>query len=259
MSRWRRRCAVAARAAAAILVIAATSGVLPRLLLVQAAIAALLTMILAPVCLLDRDPARRPAIRVPAFIAVFLLSAGDIAIQAAPVAEAVAQGGAVAALVMSALVVGAVAFWSVVIPPARIGGLAAGGYVVAGSLPISMPAMFLILAQRDLYPGLHPAGATLLDGRTDQLLAGFVLFATVKVTVFVAFTILFVAASREPQAGDDDHGGHREAGPGPGLPGWAKGLGPASPAVEEPAASLPERVPAPAREPVRAGGSLRRG
>jgi len=67
-----------------------------------------------------------------------------------------------------------------------------------------------------------------------------VLFASVKVTLFVAFTFLFLsAASEQAEGGGDEGGGERETRHPPTLPGWVKALLEGEATVEEPAVSLP--------------------
>ncbi|HEV3234006.1 MAG TPA: hypothetical protein VG329_05620, partial [Candidatus Dormibacteraeota bacterium] len=53
VSRTRRRVAMAARVAAAVVIIVATSGRLPHLVVVQSVISVVLSMVIAPLWLLD--------------------------------------------------------------------------------------------------------------------------------------------------------------------------------------------------------------
>jgi hypothetical protein len=235
----------AARVAAVGIIAVAAVGALPRLLLTQALLSATLTMVLAPLCLLDVGPASRWR-RLGPFPACILISAGTVAVQLPWSVGVLGHGGVVAALALVALLFGAIAFWSLVIPPGRLSGLAAAGYVIVGGSLISMPALLLIMAPRDLYPAYHATGSHLLDGHTDQMLSGFVLFGAVKVVIFIAFSAIFFAASREVAADSDDDGGSRHRRVPPGLPSWALDLGPGSPSVEEPAAER-EREAVPGR------------
>ena len=239
--RTRHTLALGGRLLAAAVIIAGTSGRLPHLVLTQAVLSSLLTMIAAPFALLDRNagPGRRRW-SVPAFPAVALMCVGTIFLQAPPVVAVIGEGGLLTALALTGLLLMAMGFWSVVLPPARMRGLAGAAYVIAGSLPISMPAMFLLTVPRDIYSGFHAAAASPLPGMEDQIYAGFVLFAAVKVTLFVAFTFLFLSAAAEkvedgPEGGDGD----RQATRPPTLPGWVKALLEGEATVEEPAAPLP--------------------
>lgn len=217
-------------------ILAAVSGKLPHLVLTQAIVISLLTMVAAPLSLLDRasgTPRRRWSI--PAFPAVALMSVGTVASQLPPVVGVIGEGGPVTALALGALLLMALGFWSVVMPPARLTGLYAAGYVVAGSLPISMPAMFLIMLPRDIYTAFHAAAASPLAPMDDQTFAGFVLFVFVKITLFVAFSCLFLSAIAERVEDDRDGDGDRERSQPPSLPGWVRQLFGDQPTVEEPA------------------------
>ncbi|GAC1329985.1 MAG: hypothetical protein NVSMB17_06830 [Candidatus Dormibacteria bacterium] len=235
--RTRRGVALGGRLLAGVLILAAATGRLPHLVLTQAILTALLTMVAAPLALLDRNtgPSRRRW-SIPAFPAVALMSVGTVFFQAPPVVAVIGEGGLLSAAAMGALLLMAMGFWSVVMPPARLRGLAGAAYVIAGSLPISMPAMFLLTLPRDIYGAFHAAAASPLPGLEDQIYSGFVLFVSVKVTLFVAFTFLFLsAASEKAEGGGDDHGGDREARRPPTLPGWVKALLEGEPTVDEPA------------------------
>jgi cytochrome c oxidase assembly factor CtaG len=239
---WRRRVTVSARVSGLVVIIAATTGKLPHLVATQAAISAFLTMVVAPLWLLDRtEKARAPGARwsLPAFPAITLIAAGTIAVQLPAAVSILSEGGPVTALALSGLLLGAVAFWSVVMPPARLRGLAACGYVVIGGVPISLPAMFLIFSQRDLYAGFHATTAPAIGAINDQLIAGFILFAAVKLAIWVVGSCVFFAAAGEAASADDDDGGRPVPVP-PKLPGWVMGLAGDAPTVEEP-------KPAPAR------------
>ncbi len=248
LSRTRRRVAMAARVAAAVVILVATSGMLPHLVVVQSVISVLLSMVIAPLWLLDPGDGRWVARvrRVTPVVGVLLISFGTIAVQAPVVVGYIADGGPLTALALVALLAGSIAFWTMIMPPhPPIAGLGAAGYVIVGGLPISMPAMLLILMTRDAYPGFHAASrSSLLDGRTDQMLSGLILFTVVKVAIFAVATLFFVQASREaPDDEDDgDDGGGRRA--LPVVPGWLNELS-REPLPDEPG---PARVPA---EPVR--------
>jgi hypothetical protein len=247
---WRRRVSLVARIAGVAVIIAATTGRLPHLVLTQAAISAFLTMAVAPLWLLDRGeqgPAHRPRWSIPAFPAVTLIAAGTIAVQLPAAVNILSEGGAVAAVALSALLLGAIAFWSVVVPPARIRGLGACGYVVIGGVPISMPAMFLILSQRDLYAGFHASHAPAIGAINDQLFAGFILFAAVKIAIWAVASCVFFAAAGEASPAYDDDGG-RPVPAGPNLPGWVLGLAADSPTTDE-----PRPIPAPVSEREKVG------
>jgi cytochrome c oxidase assembly factor CtaG len=233
---WRGGVTLSARLAGVAVIIAASSGRLPHLVVTQAAISAFLTMAVAPLWLLDRSDkgtARRPRWSIPAFPAVTLIAAGTIAVQLPAAVSILSEGGPVTALALSALLVGAIAFWSVVLPPARVRGIAACGYVVIGGVPISMPAMFLILSQRDIYATFHASTAPAIGAYNDQLFAGFILFAAVKMAIWVVGSCVFFAAAREAGPPDDDDGG-RPVPVGPKVPGWVLGLAENAPTVEEP-------------------------
>lgn len=221
----------------ATLILAAASGRLPHLVLTQAVVSSLLTMVAAPLSLLDRTTgASRRRWSITAFPAVALMSAGTVASQAPPVVAAIGEGGLLTVAALGVLLLMAIGFWSVIIPPARLQGLHAVGYMLLGSLPISMPAMFLIMLPRDIYTAFHAAAPGPLSAMDDQTFAGFVLFAFVKVTLFVAFTILFLSALAqrvEGEDGDDRAGAGKEP---PNLPGWVKALLSGEPTVDEPAA-----------------------
>src|ERR1700730_9684662 len=157
---WRRLVAMVARVAGVAVILAATTGKLPHLVAVHAAITALLSMVAAPLWLLDRtgrDADPRPRWGIPAFPAVTLMALGTHAVQLPAAASLLSDGGLLTALVLAVLLAGSLAFWSVVVPPARVKGLAACGYVVIGGVPISLPSMFLILSPRDIYSALHAA------------------------------------------------------------------------------------------------------
>lgn len=239
--RSRDTLALVGRLLAAAVIIAGTSGRLPHLVLTQAVLSALLTMIAAPFMLLDQTAGRaRRRWSIPAFPAVALMCVGTIFLQAPPVVTVIGEGGLLSAVALTALLLMAMGFWSVVLPPARLRGLAGAAYVIAGSLPISMPAMFLLTVPRDIYGGFHAAAASPLPGLEDQIYAGFVLFAAVKITLFVAFTFLFLSAAAEkvedgPPGGEGDRGTTRP----PTLPGWVKALLEGEATVEEPAAPVP--------------------
>jgi hypothetical protein len=256
MSR-RRGVALAARVAGSAVILAAASGRLPHLVVTQAAVSALLTLVVAPLWLLDRsEPAAAPKhagispLTVSPFLAVFLMAAGTISVQLPPVVAVLSEGGLITALALSLLLLGAIAFWSVLIAPARVTGIAACGYVVIGGLPISMPAMFLILSPRDIYTGLHAAAPPIIGPMNDQLFAGFILFAAVKIAIWTVATIVFFAAARESAGPDDDDGGLVvPAGPTipalPAVPDWVLGLATDAPTADEPVAAPPvekERV-----------------
>jgi cytochrome c oxidase assembly factor CtaG len=233
-ARWRRAAAVTARTAAVVMMLAGASGLLPRLILSQAVLIASLTMVAAPLSLLDR-PATRWLQRLGPLPSCLVVGTSAIVIQLPAPASVVGGGGPFALAAYAVLFASAVAFWAVVVPqPARLNGLYAAGYVIAGSVPLSMPALLLMMVPTDLYAGYHAQSPPLIAAMTDQLLAGFVLFATVKVSVFTAFTAIFRAAAREvPADGAGPGGGEHPPGP-PELPDWARGLGPASLSVEEP-------------------------
>ena len=233
---WRRGASLFARLAGLAVIIAATTGRLPHLVMTQAAISAFLTMAVAPLWLLDRSarqPVRRPRGSIPAFPAITLIAAGTIAVQLPAAVSILSEGGPVTALALSALLLGAIAFWSVVMPPARIRGIAACAYVVIGGVPVSMPAMFLILSQRDLYAGFHAAHAPAIGAMNDQQFAGFILFAAVKIAIWVVASCVFFAAAGDAAATDDEDGGRPVPVP-PKLPGWVLGLAEDAPTIEEP-------------------------
>jgi cytochrome c oxidase assembly factor CtaG len=258
MSR-RRALALAARVAGAAIILAATTGKLPHLVVTQAAISTLLTLVVAPLWLLDRsEPAHEgktkvSPLTVSPFLAVFLMAAGTVGIQLPPVVAAVSDGGLITALALIALLLGAIAFWSVLIAPARVSGIAACGYIVIGGLPISMPAMLLILSPRDLYAGFHAATPPVIGAMNDQLFSGFILFAAVKITIWTVASIAFFAAARESAAPDDDDGGLTipkvpVVPARPALPQWVMGLASDAPTSDEPVpARLVEKETAGAR------------
>ena len=238
--RARRSLALAGRLLAAAAIIAGASGRLPHLVLTQAILSSLLTMVAAPFALLDRDADAPRRWSIPAFPAVALMCVGTVFLQAPPVVSVIGEGGLLSAVALTALLVMAMGFWSVVLPPARLRGLAGAGYVIAGSLPISMPAMFLLTMPRDIYAAFHAAAASPLPGMDDQIYSGFVLFASVKITLFVAFTFLFLsAASEKVDEGPDNGGGGREFSKPPTLPGWVKALLQGEPTVDEPGVAEP--------------------
>jgi len=231
----RRRLAWGGRILAAVIVVAAASGRLPHLVLTQAVIDSLLTMVAAPLCLLDGGAGEsRRRWSVPAFPAVALMSVGTVAYQLPPVVVVIGEGGALTAAAMVLLLLMALGFWSVVMPPARLKGLVAAAYVVIGSLPISMPAMFLIMLPRDIYGAFHATAAGPLGPMDDQTLSGFVLFAFVKITLFVAFSVLFLSAFPQQVEDAGDSGGDRELQGPPALPGWVRAVLSDEPTVEEP-------------------------
>ncbi|MGI8607601.1 MAG: hypothetical protein ACR2MY_00015 [Candidatus Dormibacteria bacterium] len=236
-TRLRQSLAWAGRILAATVILAAASGRLPHLVVTQAVVSSLLTMVAAPLSLLDRRSGEgRRRWSIPAFPAVALMSIGTLASQAPPVVATIGEGGPVTVLALSALVLMAVGFWSVIIPPARLRGLHAVGYLLLGSLPISMPAMFLIMLPRDIYTAFHAAASSPLTAMDDQTFAGFVLFAFVKVTLFVAFTFLFLAAVSQRVEGEDGDDGRGPGNEPPTIPGWVRALLQGEPTVEEPAA-----------------------
>jgi hypothetical protein len=221
---------------AAAVIVVAVSGKLPHLVLTQAIVSSVLTMVAAPLCLVDRaSGAARRRWSIPAFPAVALMSMGTVASQLPPVVGFIGEGGPVTALALLAMLVMALGFWSVVMPPARLSGMIAAGYVVAGSLPISMPAMFLIMLPRDIYTAFHAAAPGPLAPMDDQTFSGFVLFAFVKITLFVAFSCLFLSASSERVEDDRGGEGERDGRQPPALPGWVRELLRGQPTVEEPA------------------------
>jgi hypothetical protein len=234
MSR-RRGLALAARVAGPAVILAAASGKLPHLVATQAAISTLLTLVVAPLWLLDRSEraAAESPFTISPFLAIFLMAAGTISVQLPAVVAVLSDGGLITALALSALLLGAIAFWSVLIAPARVSGIAACGYVVIGGLPISMPAMFMILSSRDLYAGFHAAAPPLIGAMDDQLYAGFLLFASVKIAIWAVASIVFFAAARESAAPDDDDGG-LPVPAGPTVPGWVLGLASGAPTADEP-------------------------
>jgi hypothetical protein len=237
---WRRRVALMARIAGVAVILAATTGKLPHLVVLHAAITAFLSMVAAPLWLLDRtgrNADARPRWGIPAFPAVTLVALGTNAVQLPAAANLLSDGGLPTALVLAALLVGSLAFWSVVVPPARIKGLAACGYVIIGGVPISLPAMFLILSPRDIYSAFHAASPPAIGALNDQLYAGFILFAAVKIAIWVVGSCVFFAAAAAESAAsddDDDDGGHRVP-VEPRLPGWVRELSADSPTAEEPA------------------------
>ena len=234
---YRRGLGWTGRLLGAMLITAAASGRLPHLVLTQAVVSSLLTMVAAPLSLLDRTTGvSRRRWSVPAFPAVALMSVGTLASQAPPVVAAIGEGGLLTVAALGVLMLMAIGFWSVVIPPARLKGLHAVGYMLLGSLPISMPAMFLIMLPRDIYTAFHAAAPGPLSAMDDQTFAGFVLFAFVKVTLFVAFSFLFLSALAQPVDGDDGDDGDRAGKEPPNLPGWVRALLSGEPTVDEPAA-----------------------
>jgi cytochrome c oxidase assembly factor CtaG len=243
---WRRVLALSARIAAVTVILAATTGKLPHLVVLHAAITAFLSMVAAPLWLLDRtgrtpEPPR-PSWGIPAFPAVTLIALGTNAVQLPAAANLLSDGGLATALVLAALLGGSLAFWSVVVPPARVKGLAACGYVVIGGVPISLPAMFLILSPRDIYATFHAASPPAIGALNDQLYAGFILFAAVKIAIWVVGSCVFFAAAAESAASDDDDDGGRPVPAEPKLPGWVRELAADSPTAEEPAvAAIGER------------------
>ncbi|HEV1998818.1 MAG TPA: hypothetical protein VGR61_11895 [Candidatus Dormibacteraeota bacterium] len=221
----------------AMVIVAAASGRLPHLVVTQAVVSSLLTMIAAPLSLLDRGTgASRRRWSIPAFPAVALMSVGTVASQAPPVVTAIGEGGLRTVVALAALLLMAMGFWSVVVSPARLRGLPAVGYILLGSLPISMPAMFLIMLPRDIYTAFHAAAPGPLAAMDDQIFAGFVLFGFVKITLFVAFTCLFLSAVPQGVDGDDGDDGGRPGKEPPNLPGWVQALLQGEPTVDEPAA-----------------------
>ena len=250
----RRRVSLAARTAGVALIIAATTGKLPHLVVTQAAISAFLTMVVAPLWLLDRTGRSTPAQptwKIPAFPAITLMAVGTIRVQLPRRSACSARAASRRRVALAALLAGAIAFWSVIVPPARVKGLSACGYVVIGGLPISMPAMFLILSSRDLYAGFHAAMPPAIGAINDQLYAGFVLFAAVKIAIWVVGScVFFAAAAAESAAADDDDGG-RPAPVEPRLPGWVMEMAIDSPTTEEPMPAPP--VPMAESEKVTAG------
>jgi len=257
---WRRGLALSVRAAGVAVIVAATSGKLPHLVVTQAAISVVLTMMVAPLWLLDRaEPpgagsgSYSSKFTVSPFLAVFLMAAGTIGVQLPPVVAVLTEGGLPTALALTALLLGAIAFWSVLVAPARVSGIAACGYVVIGGLPISMPAMFMILSPRDLYADLHAGSPPLIGAMNDQLYAGFILFAAMKITIWTVASIVFFAAAAESASPEDDDGGLLvPAGPTvparPEVPSWVLGLATDAPTADEP---LP--VPVGERETAGAG------
>lgn len=233
---WRRRVSLAARIGGLAVIVAATTGMLPHLVVTQAVISAFLTMVVAPLWLLERTgkgPHKKPAWKISPFPAITLIAVGTIAVQLPPAVSLLSEGGLPTAVALAALLAGAVAFWSVVVPPARVKGLSACGYVIIGGLPISMPAMFLILSSRDLYAGFHAATPPAIGAINDQLYAGFILFAAVKISIWVVGSCAFFAAAAESAAEDDDDGG-RPVPVDPRLPGWVMEMAIDSPTAEEP-------------------------
>jgi cytochrome c oxidase assembly factor CtaG len=138
-------------------------------------------------------------------------------------------------VILAALLAGSLAFWSVVVPPARIKGLAACGYVIIGGVPISLPAMFLILSPRDIYSTFHAASPPAIGALNDQLYAGFILFAAVKIAIWVVGSCVFFAAANADNAAAEDDDGGRPVPVEPRLPGWVRELTADSPTAEEPA------------------------
>ena len=253
--RPRRVLALGGRLLAGALIVAAVSGHLPHLVLTQAILTSVLAMIAAPLAMLDRNPAgSRRRWSVPAFPALVAMCVGSLFLEAPPVVAVIGDGGLLTALALAVLLLVALAFWSVVLPPARLRGLPGAAYVIAGSLPISMPAMFLLTVPRDIYGSFHAAAQSPMPGILDQIYAGFVLFAVVKISMFVAFTFLFIsAASEQADDGPDDDAGDRETHRPPTVPGWVKALLANEPTVDEPAIS----EPAADREPVATGAGSR--
>lgn len=245
----RRRLAWGGRVLAAAVIVSAATGKLPHLVLTQAVVSSLLTMVAAPLCLLDRatgDSRRRWS--VPAFPAVVLMSVGAIGSQLPPVVAVIGDGGPVAVAALGTLLLMSLGFWSVVMPPARLRGLMAAGYVVIGSMPISLPAMFLITLPRDIYTAFHAAALGPLPPMDDQTFSGFVLFVFVKVTLFVAFSCLFLSAIAEGAEDDGGGDGDRERRQPPALPGWVREILRGEPTVDEPRPDV-------SREPVGSGRS----
>jgi hypothetical protein len=235
---WRRLLALAARIVAVAVILAATTGKLPHLVAVHAAITAFLSMVAAPLWLLDRtggDAVARPRWGIPAFPAVTLVALGTNAVQLPAAAGLLSDGGLPTAVILAALLAGSLAFWSVVVPPARIKGLAACGYVIIGGVPISLPAMFLILSPRDIYSAFHAASPPAIGALNDQLYAGFILFAAVKIAIWVVGSCVFFAAANADSAAWDDDDGGRPVPVEPRLPGWVRELTADSPTAEEPA------------------------
>ena len=234
----RRLVARAAGLGAIAVVAAVASGRLPHLLVTQAAVSAVLTMLLAPLCLLDvgeRSPLRRFARPFPS---IALLAVGTVAIQLPPIVGAVADGGWLSGVAMIVLLLCALAFWGAVVSPARLSGIPAAAYVIVGGALISMPALLLVLSPSDLYRGFHSANPSAFDSHLDQLLSGFVLFGAVKVVIFVAFSVIFFSAARGEAAGaeSEDDGGSRVPAPRAPLPGWVRDIveGRPLPTVDEP-------------------------
>ena len=235
----KRAVSTAAAITALALCAAVASGRLPHLLTTQAIVSALMTMLLAPLCLLAVPADSRWRRLVRPFPAIGLLAAGTVAVQLPPVVAVVAGGGVLSLLAMLGLLGAALAFWAVVVPPARIQGLPAAAYVIVGGAFISMPALLLVMAPRDIYAAFHAQNVTGVDPHLDQLLSGFILFGAVKVVIFTAFSVIFFAAGRSEgaaEAADGDGGSRVPRRPTP-LPGWVRDIveGRPLPMVEEPA------------------------
>jgi hypothetical protein len=218
------------------------TGLLPHLVLTQALLIGFVFVVAGPLWNIGRNPPRWFTVPIPACLAVSVVG---VTLQLPPVAAVVGTRGLVAMVALSVLLVASIAFWSVVNAPApRLSGALGAGYVVLGGVPISMPGLILMVAPRDIYSAFHAAGASLLAPTADQQLAGFALLGVVKLGVLIAFTVIFIGAYREAPdyAGGGGQGPGRDETP-PDLPRWAAGLGPQSPAVEEP-------TPVPASQPL---------
>jgi cytochrome c oxidase assembly factor CtaG len=247
LPRWRRLGGPAGRIMGLALALLAGTGALPRLVSVQALVTALLTMVLGAAAVVDVDGSvgwhrllRRVARPARGFV---LFGLATFLIQMPPAVTEVSRGGLPALLTLVPLMLVAMVFWtSVVAPEPALLGLAAGGYVVLGGIPIGVPPLLLVMLPRDIYTQLHHLYPPPFAAVADQRAAGFVLLATVKIAILTAFSAIFFSAAAESEAGGRDEGGHGVP-PLPALPGWAVGLGPDSPAALEPEAAAAEVLP----------------
>jgi cytochrome c oxidase assembly factor CtaG len=199
-------------------------------------VSALLTMVIAPLILLDRVPGQpRSRWEPPPLLACLLLGIATVALQSPTAIGVMSRGGLVPLLALAAMLVMSLGFWSVVLPLGdRLGGMLAAGYVLFGGVLISMPATLIILVPTDIYAAFHAQEASTVAPLTDQVVSGFILFAAVKIAVFTVFTVIFRDATREIAAEERDGDGGSRVPPPPDVPDWALRLSEGAPTTAEP-------------------------
>jgi len=158
------------------------------------------------------------------------------------------------------LLVASIMFWWPIItplsPPVRaMSAFGKLGYILLATIPQTFGGLIVALAHHPLYPAYgHAPRLFAMSVMTDQELAGVCIALVSKISLFVAFFVIFLRALQGTSAESDEGGGGggrgpqrdspRPVHPGAGIsPRWLDDIE-AGRTVPEPAAAPRVRVPA---------------